>query len=153
MSLSLFYREEFKMSNDSSTLKKDFHLILAEALSSKKELTCTIDKKLPRNGIAVGTLPTGLQPLVALLEETISDAKQKEMAAAEAAQIASEAKERFNAIKVLLHGGLREIFSDIPKSAGAIGIAENWVVYYQTPQGARGEISLEDVFGMMASNQ
>ncbi len=133
-----------------STTQQTFHGAIADALSSTEHSSCTIDRKLPDSAVAVGTLTPGLQQIFFLLEEKTKDLQEKQRVAAEAKRQATNAEEEREALKTVLFAGMRSTFiNEIPPVVGKVGIAPNWVVFYETPEAMKANMGMHEMLSSL----
>ncbi len=133
-----------------SDTQKTFHGAIIDALSSIEHSACPIERKLPNGAVSIGTLTPGLQQLFFLLEEKTKDLQEKEKVVAEAKRQATDAKEEREALKTILFAGMRSTFTnEIPPVVGKVGIAPNWVVFYETPETTRANMGMNEMLSSL----
>lgn len=135
-------------------MSQDLIASLLEALSAREGIPPAkeiVNEDMPKGAVAVGRVPPPLQHLFTLVEDARREASEAAILAAAAKQAAQEKNKKAEALKTIFFQGLENHFVDkVPKDAGGIGIADDWLYYYLDRAAAQALMSnrkIREMFG------
>jgi len=115
-------------------MSQDLIASLLEALSAREGIPPAkeiVNEDMPKGAVAVGRVPPHLQHLFVLVEGARREALEAATLAAAAKQVEKEKIKKAEALNTIFFQGLESHFADkVPKDAGGIGIADDWLYYY-----------------------